>query len=92
MICNREEKKSMKNNLPMKIQKCKPSIFIFFKFFWIVVDHSSTFFFCLELSPLIQAAVHGRLVILDNIDRLSEGSLSVLQQLIQDREATLYDG
>lgn len=49
-------------------------------------------FLFLEPSPLIEAAINGRLAILDNIDRLPEGSLAVIQRLIQDREVNLYDG
>ncbi|KAL6064918.1 von Willebrand factor A domain-containing protein 8 [Balamuthia mandrillaris] len=47
---------------------------------------------CWEPSPLIRAAIHGRVAILDNIDRLPISTLSVLQNLICERQATLIDG
>ncbi|XP_009866947.1 PREDICTED: von Willebrand factor A domain-containing protein 8-like, partial [Apaloderma vittatum] len=43
-------------------------------------------------SPLVTAALEGKLVILDGIHRINPGTLSVLQRLIHDRELTLYDG
>ncbi|XP_010212958.1 PREDICTED: von Willebrand factor A domain-containing protein 8-like [Tinamus guttatus] len=43
-------------------------------------------------SPLVTAALEGRLVILDGIHRINPGTLAVLQRLIHDRELTLYDG
>nr|XP_014349139.1 PREDICTED: von Willebrand factor A domain-containing protein 8 [Latimeria chalumnae] len=43
-------------------------------------------------SPLVTAALEGKLVILDGIHRLNPGTLAVLQRLIYDRELTLYDG
>ncbi|KAL8189776.1 UNVERIFIED_CONTAM: von Willebrand factor A domain-containing protein 8 [Gekko kuhli] len=43
-------------------------------------------------SPLITAALEGKLVILDGIHRVNPGTLAVLQRLIHDREITLYDG
>uniref|UniRef100_A0ABM5FZN6 von Willebrand factor A domain-containing protein 8 n=1 Tax=Pogona vitticeps TaxID=103695 RepID=A0ABM5FZN6_9SAUR len=43
-------------------------------------------------SPLITAALEGKLVILDGIHRINPGTLTVLQRLIQDRDITLYDG
>uniref|UniRef100_A0A8C6JZL1 von Willebrand factor A domain-containing protein 8 n=1 Tax=Melopsittacus undulatus TaxID=13146 RepID=A0A8C6JZL1_MELUD len=43
-------------------------------------------------SPLITAALEGKLVILDGIHRINPGTLAVLQRLIHDRELTLYDG
>lgn len=42
-----------------------------------------------EMSPLINAAIHGRVAILDNIDRLPVGALSVLQSLIHERHVYL---
>eukprot|EP01125_Pyxidicula_operculata_P011635 TRINITY_DN3812_c2_g1_i1.p1 TRINITY_DN3812_c2_g1~~TRINITY_DN3812_c2_g1_i1.p1 ORF type:complete len:1438 (+),score=279.24 TRINITY_DN3812_c2_g1_i1:547-4314(+) len=45
-----------------------------------------------ENSNLVNAAIHGRLAILDNIDRLSKDALSSLQSLIIDNEVTLPDG
>lgn len=45
-----------------------------------------------EMSPLIRAAVNGRIAILDNIDRLPVGALSVLQSLIHERQVSLHDG
>ncbi|XP_077200195.1 von Willebrand factor A domain-containing protein 8 [Paroedura picta] len=43
-------------------------------------------------SPLITAALEGKLVILDGLHRVNPGTLAVLQRLIHDREITLYDG
>ncbi|XP_062831671.1 von Willebrand factor A domain-containing protein 8 isoform X2 [Anolis carolinensis] len=43
-------------------------------------------------SPLITAALEGKLVILDGIHRVNPGTLAVLQRLIHDRDITLYDG
>uniref|UniRef100_A0A7M4DXF6 von Willebrand factor A domain-containing protein 8 n=1 Tax=Crocodylus porosus TaxID=8502 RepID=A0A7M4DXF6_CROPO len=43
-------------------------------------------------SPLVTAALEGKLVVLDGIHRVNSGSLAVLQRLIHDRELTLYDG
>uniref|UniRef100_A0A674IEB4 von Willebrand factor A domain-containing protein 8 n=1 Tax=Terrapene triunguis TaxID=2587831 RepID=A0A674IEB4_9SAUR len=43
-------------------------------------------------SPLVTAALDGKLVILDGIHRVNSGTLAVLQRLIHDRELTLYDG
>ncbi|XP_068022589.1 von Willebrand factor A domain-containing protein 8 [Melanerpes formicivorus] len=43
-------------------------------------------------SPLVTAALEGKLVILDGIHRINPGTLAVLQRLIHDRELTLYDG
>ncbi|XP_077339308.1 von Willebrand factor A domain-containing protein 8 [Lithobates pipiens] len=43
-------------------------------------------------SPLVTAALEGKLVILDGIHRVNPGTLSILQRLIHDRELTLYDG
>ncbi|XP_060089562.1 von Willebrand factor A domain-containing protein 8 [Heteronotia binoei] len=43
-------------------------------------------------SPLITAALEGKLVILDGIHRVNPGTLAVLQRLIHDREIALYDG
>ncbi|XP_074844543.1 von Willebrand factor A domain-containing protein 8 isoform X3 [Carettochelys insculpta] len=43
-------------------------------------------------SPLVTAALDGKLVILDGIHRVNAGTLAVLQRLIHDRELTLYDG
>lgn len=45
-----------------------------------------------EDSPLIKGAKEGHLVILDGIHRLSSGTLSLLQRLMQDREIDLFDG
>lgn len=45
-----------------------------------------------EDSPLIHAARHGHLAILDGVHRLGSDSLGVLQRLIQDREIDLADG
>ncbi|KAM8976160.1 von Willebrand factor A domain-containing protein 8 [Pelodytes ibericus] len=43
-------------------------------------------------SPLVSAALEGKLVILDGIHRVNPGTLAILQRLIHDRELTLYDG
>ncbi|XP_053311448.1 von Willebrand factor A domain-containing protein 8 [Spea bombifrons] len=43
-------------------------------------------------SPLVTAALEGKLVILDGIHRVNPGTLAVLHRLIHDRELTLYDG
>ncbi|KAF4787814.1 von Willebrand factor A domain-containing protein 8 [Turdus rufiventris] len=43
-------------------------------------------------SPLVTAALEGKLVLLDGIHRINPGTLAVLQRLIHDRELTLYDG
>ncbi|XP_023555905.1 von Willebrand factor A domain-containing protein 8 [Octodon degus] len=43
-------------------------------------------------SPLVTAAVEGKLVLLDGIHRVNAGTLAVLQRLIHDRELSLYDG
>ena len=45
-----------------------------------------------ELSPLVHAAVEGRLVVLDGIDRLPSDTLSVLHSLFHHRDLTLFDG
>ncbi|CAF3396834.1 unnamed protein product [Rotaria sp. Silwood1] len=43
-------------------------------------------------TPLVQAAIHGRLLVLDGIHRLNNDTLVSLQRLIQDRELFLPDG
>ncbi|XP_070607484.1 von Willebrand factor A domain-containing protein 8 isoform X3 [Erythrolamprus reginae] len=43
-------------------------------------------------SPLVTAALQGKLLILDGLHRVNPGTLAVLQRLIHDREITLYDG
>lgn len=45
-----------------------------------------------ETTPLIEAALGGAAVVLDGIDRLHPSTFSVMQQLCQDRECTLFDG
>lgn len=45
-----------------------------------------------EDSPLVHAARHGHLAILDGVHRLGSDSLGVLQRLVQDREIDLADG
>jgi MoxR-like ATPase len=45
-----------------------------------------------ENSPLVKAAIEGSIAILDQIEVLSFGTLSSIQQLIQDREISLPDG
>jgi MoxR-like ATPase len=43
-------------------------------------------------TPLVQAAVHGRLLVLDGIHRLNNDTLVSLQRILQDRELFLPDG
>ncbi|KAJ1114524.1 hypothetical protein NDU88_002760 [Pleurodeles waltl] len=43
-------------------------------------------------SPLVTAAMEGKLVLLDGIHRVNPGTLSILHRLIHDRELTLYEG
>jgi len=43
-------------------------------------------------SPLVEAALQGRMAVLDGLHRVHRGTLSVLQRLIHDRELQLYDG
>lgn len=43
-------------------------------------------------SPLIQAALLGRVAVLDGLHRVNPGTLAVLQRLVHDRELTLHDG
>lgn len=45
-----------------------------------------------EWSPLVRAAVTGRVAVLDNIDRLHPTALVTLAALLQDRETPLFDG
>ncbi|KPA74668.1 hypothetical protein ABB37_08997 [Leptomonas pyrrhocoris] len=43
-------------------------------------------------SPLLHAAIYGKLVVLDGMDKLPSGMLSSLQQLLVDQSAVLADG
>ena len=43
-------------------------------------------------SPLVNAALEGRIAIVDGLDRLFPGTLALLNRLTQDREITLHDG
>ena len=43
-------------------------------------------------TPLTNAIKHGRLCILDGLDRLQAGTIATLVRLVQDREISLYDG
>lgn len=43
-------------------------------------------------SPLIRAALDGKLAILDGIDRVHPSTLSVIHSLVHDRDVQLYDG
>ncbi|XP_074649479.1 von Willebrand factor A domain-containing protein 8-like isoform X2 [Tubulanus polymorphus] len=43
-------------------------------------------------SPLVTAAIEGRIAVLDGLHRINPGTLSVLNRLIHDRELTLFDG
>nr|XP_045609178.1 von Willebrand factor A domain-containing protein 8-like isoform X1 [Procambarus clarkii]XP_045609179.1 von Willebrand factor A domain-containing protein 8-like isoform X1 [Procambarus clarkii] len=45
-----------------------------------------------QFSPLVTAALDGKLAVLDGIHRLHHGTLAVLHRLIHDRELQLYDG
>ena len=45
-----------------------------------------------RLSPLMEAALEGKLAVLDGLHRVHRGTLAVLQRLIHDREVQLYDG
>uniref|UniRef100_A0A0K2VIZ0 Sulfhydryl oxidase n=1 Tax=Lepeophtheirus salmonis TaxID=72036 RepID=A0A0K2VIZ0_LEPSM len=45
-----------------------------------------------KMSPLIQAALTGKMAILDGVHKLHRGSLGILQRLTHDREVQLYDG
>ncbi|KAM6986427.1 von Willebrand factor A domain-containing protein 8 [Aplochiton taeniatus] len=43
-------------------------------------------------SPLVTAALEGKLLLLDGIHRVNLGTLAVLSRLLHDRELSLYDG
>ncbi|XP_076602199.1 von Willebrand factor A domain-containing protein 8 isoform X1 [Chaetodon auriga] len=43
-------------------------------------------------SPLVTAAIEGKLLLLDGIHRVNLGTLTVLSRLLHDRELDLYDG
>lgn len=43
-------------------------------------------------SPLVNAAIEGKLLLLDGIHRVNLGTLAVLSRLLHDRELELYDG
>ncbi|KAG5510829.1 hypothetical protein JKF63_07901 [Porcisia hertigi] len=43
-------------------------------------------------SPLLHAAIHGELVVLDGMEKLPSGMLSSLQQILVDQSAVLADG
>ncbi|XP_053996012.1 von Willebrand factor A domain-containing protein 8 isoform X1 [Hylaeus anthracinus] len=43
-------------------------------------------------SPLVDAALQGKLVILDGINRIHPSTLAVLHRLVHDRELQLHDG
>ncbi len=43
-------------------------------------------------SPLVQAALAGKMAVLDGIHRVHRGTLAVLHRLVHDREIQLYDG
>uniref|UniRef100_F6QXZ7 von Willebrand factor A domain-containing protein 8 n=1 Tax=Ciona intestinalis TaxID=7719 RepID=F6QXZ7_CIOIN len=45
-----------------------------------------------KLSPLIEAAMEGGMAVLDGLNRVNPGTLSILQRLVHDREVTLHDG
>ena len=43
-------------------------------------------------SPLVIAALEGKLAVLDGVHRIHRGTLAVLHRLVHDRELQLYDG
>eukprot|EP00066_Takifugu_rubripes_P009279 XP_003976079.1 PREDICTED: von Willebrand factor A domain-containing protein 8 isoform X1 [Takifugu rubripes] len=43
-------------------------------------------------SPLVNAAIEGKLLLLDGIHRVNQGTLAVLSRLLHDRELDLFDG
>jgi len=45
-----------------------------------------------RMSPLLEAALEGKMAVLDGLHRVHRGTLAVLQRLIHDRELQLYDG
>lgn len=45
-----------------------------------------------QFSPLVTAALEGKMAVLDGIHRLHHGTLAVLHRLVHDRELQLYDG
>jgi len=45
-----------------------------------------------KYSPLIQACIDGSVAVLDGLNRVNAGTLSILQRLVHDREITLHDG
>lgn len=45
-----------------------------------------------EFSPLVNAALEGKIAILDGIHRIHPSTLSVLHRLVHDRELQLHDG
>ncbi|XP_071540350.1 von Willebrand factor A domain-containing protein 8 isoform X4 [Panulirus ornatus] len=45
-----------------------------------------------QFSPLVTAALEGKMAILDGVHRLHHGTLAILHRLIHDRELQLYDG
>lgn len=52
-------------------------------------EHGDTLW---QNTPLVQAALHGRLLVLDGIHRLNNDTMVSLQRLLQDRELFLPDG
>ena len=45
-----------------------------------------------SFSPLVTAALEGKLAVLDGVHRIHRGTLAVLHRLVHDRELQLYDG
>lgn len=43
-------------------------------------------------SPLVVAALEGKMAVLDGVHRIHRGTLAVLHRLVHDRELQLYDG
>ncbi|CAL7944841.1 unnamed protein product [Xylocopa violacea] len=43
-------------------------------------------------SPLVDAALHGKLAVLDGINRIDPSTLSIVHRLVHDRELQLHDG
>ena len=45
-----------------------------------------------KYSPLVTAAIDGKMAVLDGIHRIHRGTLAVLHRLVHDKELQLYDG
>ena len=51
--------------------------------------HSTTYFLD---QPIVRAAIHGRLLILDGIEKAERNVLSTINNLLENREMSLEDG